>query len=185
MSGAKSCLVALSLVWWFGGVAVAQTVDNPAYQGWSNWREGASVTTKTESAKNGKVESSFKQTQTLKSLSAEKAVVNASMELEVSGKPFTTDPTPTEIVAKFKAVPQTKNAPNAAEPKTTKGQEKLTVNGKTLSCEWQEYEIAKGQTVRTWTSDDVPGRTVKMVSTNDTTKTTIVVVVVDWKGTKK
>jgi hypothetical protein len=163
-------------------------VDNPVYQLWSVWRDGASVTTKTELTINGKAEAPIKQTQTLKSLSTEKAVIDASMELEVNGKPFKTPPAPFEIAAKIEgsvAAPPQKRDPNAVAPKINKGQEKLTINGKTLNCEWHEYEIAKGQTVKTWFCDDVPGRTVKMMSTNDTTKTTTVMVVVEFKGTKK
>ena len=190
MFRAKSFIVALSVVWWFGGVAEAQTVDNPVYQVWSIWREGASVTTKTELTKNGKTEAPIKQTQTLKSLSADKAVIDASMELEVNGKPFKTPLAPFEIAAKIEGsatVPPTKRDPNApaAAPKMNKGQEKLTINGKTVNCEWHEYEIAKGQTVKTWYCDDIPGRVAKMVSTNDTTKTNTVMAVVEFKGAKK
>jgi hypothetical protein len=188
MFTAKPCIVAFGALLCFGGIAEAQSVDNPAYQVWSIWREGASVTTKTELTKNGKTEAPLKQTQTLKSLSAEKAVIDASMELELNGKPFKTPPAPFEIAAKIEGAPTAPSAkkdPNAPAPKMNKGQEKLTINGKTLICEWNEFVIAKGQTVKTWYCDDVPGRIAKMVSTNDATKTTTVMVVVDFKGTKK
>ena len=188
MFSAKPCIVALGAILCLGGIAAAQSVDNPAYQVWSVWREGASVTTKTELATNGKTNPPIKQTQTLKSLTAEKAVIDASMELELNGKPFKTEPAPFEIAAKIvgsATAPPAKKDPNAAAPKMNKGQEKLTINGKTLTCEWNEFVIAKGQTVKTWYCDDVPGRIAKMVSTNDATKTTTVMVVVDFKGTKK
>jgi hypothetical protein len=187
MFTAKSFIVALGAALCFGAIAGAESVDNPAYQVWSVWREGASVTTKTELTMNGKSNPPIKQTQTLKSISADKAVIDGSMELELNGKPFKTEPAPFEIAAKIvgSTTSPAKKDSNVPAPTVNKGQEKLIINGKTLNCEWNEFVIAKGQTVKTWYCDDVPGRVAKMVSTNDATKTVTVVVVVEWSGKKK
>jgi hypothetical protein len=170
-----ACGVAMS----FGGAAEAQTVDNPTYLVWSNWKEGASVTLKSETSVAGKSVSTTRMTFTLKTFSAEKAVVEIASEIDLQGQTMKLPPDSSEYAAK---APEVKSDPKF---NTTKGREKLTINGKNFDCEWTEVEIKKGQTFKSWSSDDMPGGLVKMVSTDEATKSSSVMVVLDWKGTRK
>src|SRR5262249_17514292 len=139
-------------------------VDNPSYKDWSKWGEGASATLKTESAKSGKTITLSSQKQVLKKLTEEKAVVETSSEITVLGQTTKTNPVSMEIPARL---PKVKADPNSAAAKKPKqGNEKLTINGKELDCEWYEYELPRGGSSKVWLSNDVPGKTVKSVLTS-------------------
>src|SRR5262249_41897396 len=151
------------------GVSAAQTFDTPQYQMWSKWREGASVTTKTTSSAAGGVQSSVTQTQTLKQLTSDKAVVELSVTTEAAGQSFKSPPISMDFPAKV-TVPKTE--PVAAAPeaqadgpkyKESKGRESLTINGKKIACEWTKLEVEGGMVTTAWISKDVPGEVVKMV----------------------
>jgi hypothetical protein len=175
------------------GAAPAQGGANPAYTMWAAWREGASVTLKTESVVDGKVEVVAKHTQTLKKVTAEKVVIEMTFSTEAGGMTFQAPPQSMEIPAKMpnpneifkdlpKAAPQ--GTPQAVpKSKETKGREALTVNGKKLNCEWTQIEDEDGSVTKVWASDDMPGQTVKVVAKRQGSTDTGLVV--DWKGTKK
>jgi hypothetical protein len=102
--------------------------------------------------------------QTLVSLDAQKAVLEFVQKSE--GRE---EKTKLELPIK----PDAKALALAAEgPKPSKtGTETLTAAGKTFACTWSEVvtgDKGSGRTVmRTWDSDDMPGRLVKSVSTSD------------------
>jgi hypothetical protein len=64
-----------------------------------------------------------------------------------------------------------------SEPKKLgEGDEDVEVAGKKLKCHWVEYEMDSGggkMKSKVWTSDAVPGGTVKTVSKNDTMESTM------------
>jgi hypothetical protein len=170
------------------GYASAQdTVDNPQYQEWAKWREGAFVTLKSESVIDGQVQVVTIQTQTLKKLTAEKAVVEYATTTEAGGQTIKAPPMTLDIVARFPKVKVNPTDPKF-DPKDipkfteTKGRETLTISGKKLDCEWHQVEFM-GFTTKTWTSDQVPGRLVKMESRSKEATTTMQLT--DWKAEKK
>jgi hypothetical protein len=102
--------------------------------------------------------------ETLVSLDAKKAVVemtqkgagmNQTTKVELPLKP---DPKDVEL------------AKQAPKPSRT-GSETLTVAGRTFACTWSETILGDAKqgrsTMRTWESDDMPGRIVKVVSESD------------------
>ena len=169
--------------------AAADAVDNPQYKEWAKWREGATVTTKSEVAVGGMVQVVTTQTQTLKKLTAEKAGLEIVSVTEAGGQTIKAPPVAYEILAK---VPTLKIDPKdvKVDPKDvpkvnvkeTKGRETLSVNGKQLACEWHQIEF-EGTTSKTWYSDDVPGRLVKMESRSPEGTTTVRLT--EWKAQKK
>jgi hypothetical protein len=169
--------------------APAQTVENPQYQLWAVWGEGASATQKTESATVGGVQTAMTQTQTVKRVTADKVVIEITTVTQAAGQTIKAPPVTFDIPArgpKVDAVPT--EAPNDAPKdvpkfKETKGRETLTLNGKRLDCEWTQLEVEGGFVTKTWVCNDVPGQAVKMVSSSPYGKTTTLLV--DWKGTKR
>ncbi len=185
-------LVALGLVARLpdlSAAATAQTVDNPMYQWWAAWREGASITLKSETVLDGKSLGSQTITQTLKKLSAEKAVVEILTEVTMGGQTIKAPPQSVEFLAKLpridpKNLPKTDPKDKGPEPKVTKGRETLTVSGKKLACEWTQSELG-GTVTKAWHCDDVPGRLVKSVATDSASKLTATTQLIEWKGTKR
>jgi hypothetical protein len=182
-------VVALLIASGLTGTAAAQTVENPQYKTWSGWREGASVTMKMETALDGKVQSTVTSTQTLKKLSADKAVIEVSTVTEVSGQTIKQGPIAMDIPARAPKPPAVKpeaeptNPTEAPKFKESKGRETLTINGKKLQCEWTQLEGEGGYVAKTWSCEDMPLGFVKSVVTVQGMKT--ISQVVEWKGTKK
>jgi hypothetical protein len=178
-----TCFVLLS------ATALAQeTIDNPQYQEWAKWKEGAFVTIKSESIVDGKIQVVSTQTQTLKKLTAEKAVVEITGVTEVAGQTIKAPPMTFDFVAKLPKVkfdpkgipePDPKAVPKFKE---TKGRETLTINGKKVECEWIQFEY-EGVTSKTWMSDLIPGRMVK--SETRTKESVSTMQLTDWKAEKK
>ena len=172
------------------GTAPAQTVDNPQYQQWSVWREGASVTWKTESGSKGGVQTTVTQTHTLKKLTAEKAVIEITTVTMAEGQTIKLDPVSMDIPAKAPKVdapppgpPPAVGKDAAPKFKQNKGKETLTINGKKLDCEWTKFEMEGGIESATWICPDVPAQLVKSVTKSPFGSSTMVLV--EWKGTKK
>ncbi|MCI0704408.1 MAG: hypothetical protein L0241_25400 [Planctomycetia bacterium] len=169
--------------------ALAQeTVDNPQYQEWAKWKEGAFVTIKSESSVDGKVQVVTTQTQTLKKLTAEKAVVEITGVTEAAGQTIKAPPVTFDFVAKLPKVkvdpkgipePDPKAVPKFKE---TKGREALTINGKKVECEWIQIEF-DGFSSKTWMSNQIPGRMVK--SETKTKESVTTMQLTDWKAEKK
>ncbi len=181
--------VGLLAVLGLAATATAQTVDNPMYQWWAAWREGASITLQSETVLDGKSLGSQKITQTLKKLSADKAVIDILTEVTMGGRTIRSGPNSVEFLARFpridpKEVPKTDPKDKGPKVNVTKGRETLTVSGKKLACEWMQTEVG-GTVTKAWYSDDVPGRLVKSVMTAPASKLTATTQLIQWKGTRR
>jgi hypothetical protein len=173
-------ILSLAVVLALAAPAAADTVDNPQYKEWAQWREGATVTTRTESIVDGAVQVVNIQTQTLKKLSAEKAVVEILMVTEAAGHTMKTPPQTMDIVAKFPKVnytppPTEKSDTPEVKYKESKGRETLTIKGKKVDCEWHMIEMEGGMSTKTWTSKQIPGGVVKMESRSPQASSNLVV----------
>jgi hypothetical protein len=150
--------------------AAQEMIDNPQYQEWAKWREGAFVTMRSESSSDGTVQAVMTHTQKLKKLTAEKAVIEITGVTEAAGQTIKSPPMTLEIPAKgpkFNVNPTDTKDPEAKDVpkyKETKGKETLTVKGKQVECEWVQVEVEGGFTTKTWYSEQVPGRIVKSES---------------------
>jgi hypothetical protein len=182
-------LTVVSIAWGLTGSAAAQTVDNPLYKEWAVWREGATVVIKQESSFGGMAASVAVQTTVLKKLNADKAVLETTSVIEAGGQKVTNGPFPMDLPARYpkfdyKAPPEDKAA-EKPKYKETKGRETLTISGKKVDCEWVQYEFEGGTTMKTWSSDQIPGRMVKTVTTDPNTKTVSSTAVIEFKATKR
>ena len=164
-------IVPLTLCLFAAPVAADQMVDNPQYAQWSSFKVGASVTF-VQNIKAGPTVVKTETTTTLKSKAAGKIVVTdqAATFMTIPGQGEKRMETPAidrEIPAKFKQPAPQKPHPNAPKPVITKGQENVTVGGKSLACEWVQT-VMKSQgsevTSKVWSSKSVPGHMVKMTS---------------------
>jgi hypothetical protein len=166
----------------------ADTVDNPQYKEWAKWREGAFATLKTEAVVDGTVQVVTTQTQTLKKLTAEKAVIEMTSITEAAGQKIDAPPMTFDIPAKGPKIDLSGFTGANVDPKDvpkykeTKGKESLTIKGKKLDCEWHQIEVA-GAVTMTWYCDQVPGRMVKAESRVMGNST--VMQLTDWKAEKK
>ena len=149
-----------------GGTAMAEdTVPNPEYQNWSSFKVGASATLAMTS-QSGETTTTTKMTTKLLELTEEKAVVETAMTMTVGGKDMEMPAQKRDVPAKVAKTEPSKEAP----PKTTEGDEDVTVGDQKIACHWVEVTIKNDtmtMTSKTWTSKSVPGGTVKMESTTD------------------
>jgi hypothetical protein len=156
--------------------AAAETVESPQYKGWAGWKPGATVTMTSEAEAAG-MKMTLTMTGVLKSVSAEKAVVESSSSSVVGGMKIDVPPAAVDVPARNPKVAVEKVL------KEIRGKETLTINGTALACEWVKEEIEGGEVRTTWYSADVPGGVVKGTSKSDGLVTTSIVTA--WKGEKK
>jgi len=154
-------------------VTSADTIDSPYYQGWVYWRPGATATMKTDVVAGG-MKLTGRTTVTLKSMAADKAIVEIAFASEVDGMKVDSPAVPTDVPAR--------QARWDAKTKVTTGKETLTVNGKKLECEWTQTETPEGEVTKTWMCKDVPGgvvrESIKSAGSASTSE------LVEWKGEK-
>ena len=150
-------------------VGADETVDNPLYKHWSQFKPGSySVlkTTQTVSVGDTTMATEVSTTTKLKELTSEKAVIEIETVTKMSGQEIKVPAQTMEIPAKI-----TKEKLKAQEepPGTVKvkeGKEELKVAGKTLKTTWAETEMKMGGNLtrtKAWTCEKVPGQMVKMV----------------------
>ena len=149
----------------FGASALA---GNPMYDSWAKCKPGSSVTMTTASEVAGN-KSDSETTTTLKSVTAEKVVVEIKTTMTMMGNKIESPATSMDIPATA-AAPATPATPPAggtpaAEAKVT--QEKVTIAGKEYdaTCTASKSDTnGMKMTSTVWTSPEVPGMTLKMVS---------------------
>lgn len=147
---------------------------------WDAWAEGSWVEFKTESETAGQV-SVTSTKQTLVKKDAEEITV------KVEGKMV--KPAAMDYPASEMKIPRLgKGAmPGTAtgDAKVLKqGEEELEIGGKKVKCKWVELEMTMGAgkgTQKVWTSDQVPGATVKSLTTSDMVKSTLMVTAFEGK----
>ena len=159
----RSILAAAAFACCFGTNTLAA---NPMYDSWAAHKPGTSVTMAGTNDVAGN-KSEMGQVYTLKSVTPEKVVIEIVSSMMMMGTKTDMPPTTMEIPAAAPAAPPaTPNAPApAADTKTT--DEKVTVAGKEYkaTCTVTKAD-ANGMkmTSTVWTSPEIPGMTLKMVS---------------------
>jgi hypothetical protein len=150
-------------------VRAEEQVDNPQYQGWSKFAAGTAVKyTQTVEAMGQKQD--VQVTMTLVSISPEKATIETKATITVQGQTQETPAQKMDIPAKVnksEAMEVGQPAPNI-KAEVKQGEEKVEAAGKTYDCKWTEVKSTQQGTdvvAKTWLSDDVPGRLVKMEAT--------------------
>jgi hypothetical protein len=149
---------------------------------WGSFKVGSyetmKATTTTEVAGN-KTNMATETKMTLINLTADKATVETATTVMGNTSKTNID---IPLTATQTATPPTGSTPNA---NVKSGTETLTIAGKSLNCKWTETESEAGgnKTVaKVWTSEEVPGFVVKMVtSTKGTMSSEMVSEVTDFK----
>ena len=155
------------MVFTFACTAFAQDeIDNPMYQKWATFKVGTAAKYKqvTEAAGN-KTESEI--VYTLIELTPEKAVVEMTGSMLIMGNKTEMPKTKMEHMAKVKKIePLATGTVDAAKPKES--DEEIEVPAGKIKCHLTETEAKVGEGAvysKIWSSDEVPGTMVKMVST--------------------
>jgi hypothetical protein len=177
------CVVAIALlVSTNTSRAADEMVDNPQYAGWSKFKAGTSVkyaqnTVAMGQTTNGEI------TMTLIAITPEKATIQTKMSMMMNGKNMDMPAQQLDIPAKVtKAEAKETGEPaGSANADTKQGTERIEVAGKSYDCKWTQVTSEQNNmkaVAKTWLSDEVPGKMVKMEATttgqaNSTTKMTL------------
>ena len=144
----------------------AEKMDNPEFKAWSQQKAGTIVTYKATNDFGG-MKSETTITNKLIEVGAEKAVVETSTVTTVAGMEIKGPATKRDVL-KSVDVPAGKKPDNIGKPEGTfeEGTEDVKVGGTTYKTKWYKFKTekpvkAQGQI---WTSDEVPGQLVKMVT---------------------
>lgn len=173
---AKFALVAMSML----SLAAMQDemIDNPEYAGWAGQKVGAWVKFKTEMDAGGmKMEHS--NTTKLKELTAEKAVLDQAIEMDMGGQKRTMN-MPRTAPAKIK---KGTDSEGFKSEQIAEGDEELEVKGTKIKCHWVEMKVDSKQgpaTIKVWRTDKVIGGAAKMTIKSD--KMSMTMTAVDWKA---
>jgi hypothetical protein len=137
-------------------------VDNPAYKLWASFKVGAMVKTEMNTVA-GDMKTQMEQTQTLKDVTPEKAVVEVKMAMTVAGNKTEMPASAMEIPAKIE------KGKIATKPdvEVKEGSEEIEVAGKKMQCKWTETKMKQGDmtiTSKVWTAPEIPGSMAKMES---------------------
>lgn len=173
----RICVFAAVIVGWSAlAVSAGERVDNPDYQHWAQFKVGSFSQTKVTNVALGQ-KSETTVTTTLKELTAEKAIVEVRTVGGVVGQKSFDTARQWGIGAKIEKAnlriePKEKGKlPDGREVLDVKrGTEELEVAGQKIKTDWTETKIKHESLIivmKTWTSDDIPDRTVKTVSTTE------------------
>ena len=162
-------LLALLAVFALAAFAGAQdkTIDNPEYTGWAKFKPGTAATLKVVNEFGG-MKSATNTTTKLVSVADGKLVVEATIEVEVMGQKIK-QPAVKRDVPKTLSIKAGFPVPMGGKPEgtTEEGTETLKVGGASYKTTWYKYTTktpAGEVSGQVWTSDDVPGQVVKMVT---------------------
>jgi hypothetical protein len=164
------CVVMLC---WFAvpQAALGEKIDNPEYKHWAQFKPGSYCVTQmkqTVIAGPMEMKTEVTTTTTLKTLTAEKAVIEVKTVMVADGHDVKMEPMTHEIPAKIDKPKETKPADKKTEEvKVKEGEEELTIAGKKIKTKWAKTTLTvagrKTETT-TWISEEVPGRIVKTVT---------------------
>ena len=160
-------LLASTLVW---AEPKAELIDNPEYTHWKGFEPGTTITHRMVSKTGDSTESRVETTVTLKSKTEKALVLTASMEniITIPGqgeRKIATPPTDREVPAKLPKPKGTVESP--VKPEVKEGTETIEVLGTKYDCKWHQSTMKMAGTTtvtKSWLSDQVPGRLVKMTS---------------------
>ena len=156
----------------FAPAVRAADAENPEYKGWAAFKPGTTVKRhQVVSAAGTKQEMDL--TTKLVELTADKAVVEDSIAMNVNGQAMNMPGNKRTIPAKLAGgAPVTPAKPDANAPKASmkEGEEKVDVGGKSYKCKTVETTSpgpqGQGEVKgKVWTSPEVPGGLVKMTAT--------------------
>jgi hypothetical protein len=144
-------------------VARAEQIDNPAYKGWAKCKPGSTVTLKSDIAAQG-MTMSTETINTLKELTADKAVVDSATTMDMGGMKQTGNHSQ-DVPAKVEKGQQT-FAPDMKGDYKDVGNESVEVAGKKYDCKVMEFTgTGRGgvtMTGKIWSTEQIPGGVAKM-----------------------
>jgi len=142
-------------------------VDNPVYQSWAEFQPGSSATY-TCTTKTGETTTETTMTCTLKEVTEDKVVLTLDT-VTVSEKGDVVKPETIECPAKIEKTETPKP--------TAEGKETIKVGDEEIATKWAKTKTAEGTTT-VWTSETVPGGTVKSVAETTVEEVTTTVTMV-------
>ena len=157
-----------------------EMVENPAYKLWAAFKVGAMARSEMNTTA-GDMKTQMEQTQTLKALTPEKAVVEMKMTMTMGGNKTEMPAQSIDILAKIE------KAKLAAKPdaEVKEGAEEIEVAGKKMNCKWTETKMKQGEiiiTSKVWTAPEIPGSVAKMeTKTEGQVKSETTLKVVEYK----
>lgn len=159
-------------------------VDNPLYRHWAQYKPGTYSTMQTTSEAAGQ-KTQMSMTTKLVEVTTDKVVVEMRMEMVVAGRKIKQPPQKQEFAAKVSVLV---NGQNKTDADVKRGKETLTIDGREVACEWVETNVEQHGMktwTKSWTSQDVPGMTVKtLTKTAGPAKTTSEMKLVKFQITK-
>jgi hypothetical protein len=145
---------------------LAEQIDNPQYKSWAKFKEGTSVTIHVTTDMAGS-KTEMDTTMTLVSLTADKAVVESKSSIVVADSKIDMPADKMDVPAK---IDKPKTTATGTAPAATTSNEEVDVAGTKVKCVVTTTTTSsKGVTTisKIWTSDQVPGSTVKSETTAD------------------
>jgi hypothetical protein len=155
-----------------------EMIDNPEYQGWKGQKVGAWVKFKTEMDAGG-MKMDNTTTTKLKELTAEKAVLDQAIEMDMGGTKRTMN-MPRTVPAKVK---KGTDSEGAKVEIVAEGDEELEIKGTKYKCHWVEMKFESKQgsgTMKVWRTDKIIGGAAKMTMKSD--KMNMTMTATDWKA---
>ncbi len=146
--------------------AVAELVANPAYENWSKFKPGTSISYRQNTNMGAGMSMQMDITQSLKEVTEEKAVVEVAISNSMlpGGSQTHTQEVPAKV-EKENAVSFTQLPPGMEGEAKSLGKEKVKVGETEYECEVTQIKgVMQGISAegKSWTSDQVPGGLVKM-----------------------
>jgi hypothetical protein len=171
MRNALNWTVAAILVLSPAVVRADETIDNPEFASWSKFKVGTSITIKSITEFGG-MSTESQQVVKLVEATADKLVLDTAGSTTVAGMKIDIPAMKREIAKTITLTVDLKKAKADAEKlppdaKTEEGAETLTMGGAQFKCKWRRTQITimgNATDTKIWTSDDVPGGTLKMES---------------------
>lgn len=151
--------------------ALAEMVDNPDYLHWAKFGPGSfstisGTTTMGEGAQGMTIDS--QRGAKLVSIDEKQAVIEQSVVISMPG--MTMPPMVSTITIPAKVEAGSEQDMLNPETKIDSGEETLEIDGKSYDTKWVEYKMTEQgveMIAKSWYTDEVPGRQVKMVARGD------------------
>ncbi|MFH0962389.1 MAG: hypothetical protein V2A58_00085 [Planctomycetota bacterium] len=169
------------------GAWSAEQIDNPMYQNWARFKPGTFIiqqtTTKTE-----EMNPETRMTYTLKEVTPERVVLEMVMAVVVEGNEMKMPPQTIVHPAKIDK-PEPEGGEVVKPVLLGQGSEEIAVKGNKIKTTWVKSQIKQeGETsiVTIWTSEEIPGSMVKMVTeTKGDEPATTTMALVDFKAERQ
>ncbi|MDB5322432.1 MAG: hypothetical protein JWN40_4063 [Phycisphaerales bacterium] len=141
--------------------ALAEKTENPTYAYWAKFKPGSSVTLRAARPGAAVGGGGATQTATLIEVTAEQVTIETKTVVEIGGQKRERPAKKTSIPAQW--------SPPSDDAKAKRGTEEVTVGGKTYQCKTIERSAGEDSSfvMKTWSSDQVPGGTVRTDMTNN------------------